>query len=89
MISDYFTNFDFKSLLPDWVSDLFGGSKTSGDGKQMQSPQVTPEARLSGRMNISVTASGGASAAVSDVSGSPGLDIYGQVGRSDRFVGAD
>ena len=68
MISDYFTNFDFKSLLPDWV-DLFGGSKTSGDGKQMQSPQVTPEARLSGRMNISVTASGGASAAVSDVSG--------------------
>lgn len=23
MISDYFTNFDFKSLLPDWVSDLF------------------------------------------------------------------
>ena len=89
MITDYFTNFDFKSLLPDWVSDLFGGSKTSGDGKQMQSPQVTPEARLSGRMNISVTASGGASAAVSDVSGSPGLDIYGQVGRSDRFVGAD
>lgn len=89
MISDYFTNFDFKSLLPDWVSDLFGGSKTSGDGQPMQSPQVTPEARLSGRMNISVTASGGASAAVSDVSGSPGLDIYGQVGRSDRFVGAD
>ena len=89
MISDYFTNFDFSSLLPDWVSDLFGGSKTSGDGKQMQNPQVTPEARLSGRMNISVTASGGASAAVSDVSGSPGLDIYGQVGRSGRFVGAD
>lgn len=89
MISDYFTNFDFKSLLPDWVSDLFGGSKTSGDGQPMQSPQVTPEARLSGRMNISVTASGGASAAVSDVSGSPGLDIYGQVGRSGRFVGAD
>ena len=89
MISDYFTNFDFKSLLPDWVSDLFGGSKTSGDGQPMRNPQVTPEARLSGRMNISVTASGGASAAVSDVSGSPGLDIYGQVGRSDRFVGAD
>lgn len=89
MISDYFTNFDFKSLLPDWVSDLFGGSKTSGDGQPMRNPQVTPEARLSGRMNISVTASGGASATVSDVSGSPGLDIYGQVGRSDRFVGAD
>ncbi|QDA55584.1 hypothetical protein FG381_11940 [Sutterella faecalis] len=89
MISDYFTKFDFKSLLPDWVSDLFGGSKTSGDGQPMRNPQVTPEARLSGRMNISVTASGGASAAVSDVSGSPGLDIYGQVGRSDRFVGAD
>lgn len=89
MISDYFTNFDFKSLLPDWISDLFGGSKTSGDGPPMRNPQVTPEARLSGRMNISVTASGGASAAVSDVSGSPGLDIYGQVGRSDRFVGAD
>ena len=88
-ISDYFTNFDFKSLLPDWVSDLFGGSKTSGDGLPMRNPQVTPEARLSGRMHISVTASGGASAAVSDVSGSPGLDIYGQVGRSDRFVGAD
>lgn len=89
MISDYFTNFDFKSLLPDWVSDLFGGSKKSGDGQPMRNPQVTPEARLSGRMNISVTASGGASATVSDVSGSPGLDIYGQVGRSDRFVGAD
>lgn len=89
MISDYFTNFDFKSLLPDWVSDLFGGGTTSGDGQPMRNPQVTPEARLSGRMNISVTASGGASATVSDVSGSPGLDIYGQVGRSDRFVGAD
>lgn len=89
MISDYFTNFDFKSLLPDWVRGLFGGRKTSGDGQPMRNPQVTPEARLSGRMNISVTASGGASAAVSDVSGSPGLDIYGQVGRSDRFVGAD
>lgn len=44
---------------------------------------------MSGRLNIDVTASGGASATVSDVETSPGLDIYGNVGCSERFVGTD
>lgn len=85
MITDFFTNFDFKSLLPSWASDLFGGSE-GGGGQQMQNPQMANEARMSGRMNINVTASGGASATIQDVASS-NLDIVGAVGRSDRSGG--
>lgn len=84
MISDYFTTFDFSSLLPSWASDLFGGSKGSGGGQQMQTPQMATEARMSGSMTIGVTAYGGASAAIQDVQSS-NMDIVGAVGRSDRY----
>ena len=85
MITDYFTNFDFKSLLPSWASSLFGGSSGSGGGgQQMQTPQMASEARMSGSMTIGVTAYGGASAAIQDVQSS-GMDIVGSVGRSDRY----
>lgn len=85
MITDYFTNFDFKSLLPSWASSLFGGSSVSGGGgQQMQTPQMASEARMSGSMTIGVTAYGGASAAIQDVQSS-GMDIVGSVGRSDRY----
>lgn len=88
-ISDFFKNFDFASLLPSWASGIFGGDASSASSPAAATPQMTNEARMSGRMNINVTASGGATATVSNVSASPGLDIYGNVGRSDRFVGTD
>ena len=53
-------------------------------------PRMQPAGRMSGRMAIQVTASGGASAAIDDVEASDGLSIIGSVGRSDRsFSGSD
>lgn len=88
-ISDFFKNFDFASLLPSWASGIFGGDASSASSPAAVAPHMANEARMSGRLNIDVTASGGASATVSDVETSPGLDIYGNVGRSERFVGTD
>lgn len=88
-ISDFFKNFDFASLLPSWASGIFGGDASSASSPAAVAPHMANEARMSGRLNIDVTASGGASATVSDVETSPGLDIYGNVGCSERFVGTD
>ena len=53
-------------------------------------PRMQPAGRMSGRMAIQVTASGGASAAIDSVEASDGLSIIGRVGRSDRsFSGSD
>ena len=88
-ISDFFKNFDFAALLPSWASGIFGGDASSASSPAAVAPHMANEARMSGRLNIDVTASGGASATVSDVETSPGLDIYGNVGCSERFVGTD
>lgn len=88
-ISDFFKNFDFASLLPSWARGIFGGDASSASSPAAVAPHMANEARMSGRLNIDVTASGGASATVSDVETSPGLDIYGNVGCSERFVGTD
>ena len=88
-ISDFFKNFDFASLLPSWASGIFGGDASSASSPAAVAPHMANEARMSGRLNIDVTASGGASATVSGVETSPGLDIYGNVGCSERFVGTD
>lgn len=88
-VSDFFKNFDFASLLPSWASGIFGGDASSASSPAAVAPHMANEARMSGRLNIDVTASGGASATVSDVETSPGLDIYGNVGCSERFVGTD
>ena len=77
------------------------GSTTSSDAsaadtavtpilQPMPLPRMQPAGRMSGRMAIQVTASGGASAAIDDVEASDGLSIIGSVGRSDRsFSGSD
>lgn len=52
-------------------------------------PRMQPAGRMSGRMAIRVTASGGTSAAIDDVEASDGLSIIGSVGRSDRSFEGD
>lgn len=91
IIRDFFANFDFASLVPDFVKNWFSSdSKTSGSTQSATVQRVEPvnltaSQHVSGRVAVDVTATGGASAAITDAQGSGGLDILGSVGYADRY----
>ncbi len=91
IIRDFFANFDFASLVPDFVKSWFSSdSKTSGSTQSATVQRVEPvnltaSQHVSGRVAVDVTATGGASAAITDAQGSGGLDILGSVGYADRY----
>lgn len=91
IIRDYFTNFDFKSLIPDFAKDWFssGGSSSAEAGGAAPAQRVEPvklsAQRVTGRVSVDVTASGGAKAAITEAKGGGGLEIVGAVGYADRY----
>lgn len=91
IIRDYFTNFDFKSLIPDFAKDWISSGDKGGASEADVAPparQVEPvnlaAQRMSGRLAVDVTAAGGAAATLTDVRADGGLQIIGSVGRTER-----
>lgn len=99
MILDYFTNFQWSNLIPDWMKrfwDPSGGQSAAGSGAAQSAQQVAaaamaPAPGMTGYMAVDVTASNGASATITDMRGDNGLHVTGDVGKSDRsyFAGTD
>ena len=90
-ISDFIKDFDWSSLVPDWLRGLFGNAKSSigGDGQaeasaNFASMPVSSSGTMTGTMRIGVYGYGGAEPRVESINSSDNLEIEGDVGRSDR-----
>jgi hypothetical protein len=97
-IKDFFTSFDFSSILPDWAKKMLGvgGSVSTSNGQAAErSAEIAPAAfepesrtRMSGQMLVRVAASPGTTAQLADMSGD-GMKLTGNVGYSDRYAMED
>lgn len=95
-LADLLKNFDFSSLVPDFVKDLFGGDEVKTPQLPQNAPMVVgagsqaamamASGRMTGSMQVDVYGHG-ADVTLSRVESSDNLSITGSVGHSDRSGG--